>query len=157
VTKNAEDILHEKKPNFELKYGHDSMTENSLMRLIMQVLGHGKNRLFRNNVGMGWTGVSSLEENRHTVVLQGARRIRFGLCVGSSDLIGWRQVTITQSMVGMTIAQFVAIEVKASNSRERGTEEQRAFVRVVQDAGGCAAIVRSVAEAANIMETGNDQ
>ena len=59
--------------------------------------------------------------------------MRYGLCKGSSDLIGW-----TQS------GQFLAVEVKGP--RGRATVEQLAFVEAVVRAGGVAGICRSVDE-----------
>lgn len=76
------------------------------------------------------------------------RLVRYGLCPGSSDLIGLRQVTITPDMVGQTIAQFVAIEVK---DRGRVTPEQERFITMVLQAGGLAGIARSVDDARTIL------
>lgn len=67
---------------------------------------------------------------------------------GVSDCIGWRPVTITQDMVGQTMAQFVACEVKAA--RGRLSPEQRQFLDVVQRAGGVAIVARSADDVANI-------
>jgi len=85
-------------------------------------------RLFRNNVG----GFRTLD----------GRFIRTGLCVGSSDLIGWRSVTITPEMVGTKIAQFVGMEAKAG--RKNQTKEQKAFADTLTLAGGLACVVRTV-------------
>ena len=40
--------------------------------------------------------------------------MRFGLCKGSSDLIGLRVLEITPKLVGQRLAQFVALEVKTA-------------------------------------------
>jgi hypothetical protein len=82
-------------------------------------------RLFRNSVGQIW---------------HNDRLIRFGLCPGSSDLIGWRPVKITADMVGKTIALFTAREVKTSVGR--ATKEQIGFIRAVNLDGGDGKIVR---------------
>ena len=76
--------------------------------------------------------------------------MRFGLCKGSSDLIGLRSVEITAAMVGQHIGQFIAIEVKTPQGAIR--PEQRAFLRLVQQFGGVAAICRSVEDARTILE-----
>ena len=96
--------------------------------------GAGPARLWRNNTG-------ALKDAT-------GRLVRYGLCPGSSDLIGLRQVTITPDMVGQTIAQFVAIEVK---DRGRLTEQQQAFITMVQQAGGLAGVARSPEEARAIL------
>ncbi len=95
----------------------------------------GATRLWRNNCG-------ALKD-------QNGRLVRYGLCPGSSDLIGMRSVTITSDMVGQTIAVFTAIEVK---DRGRPTPEQQAFIAMVQQAGGLAGIARSVDDAMAILQ-----
>ena len=61
--------------------------------------------------------------------------------VGVSDLIGWREVTITAAMVGRKIAQFVACEVKTETGRLR--PEQKSFLDTVEKSGGLAIVARS--------------
>lgn len=92
-------------------------------------------RLFRNSIGV------ARFDNGAT--------IPYGLCVGSSDLIGWRSVRITPGMVGKTIAAFVAIEVKTPTGRT--TPEQSNFIQAVRKAGGMAGIATSPTEAMGII------
>lgn len=69
------------------------------------------------------------------------RKIRAGLLAdGSSDLIGWKRVTITPDMIGKTLAVFTAIEIKTATGR--ASPEQKHFIEAVQKSGGIAAIVR---------------
>jgi VRR-NUC domain len=67
---------------------------------------------------------------------------------GVSDCIGWRPLTITQDMVGQTIAQFVAAEVKTPTGRL--SPEQKQFLAVVNQAGGVALVLRSADDIAKI-------
>ena len=97
-------------------------------------------RMFRNNVGTGWQG-QVVSKELGAVVIQNARPLHAGLCVGSSDLIGWKTVTITPDMVGQQVAVFVAAEVKTATGRLTG--EQQNFLNKVRDAGGLAVVIRS--------------
>ena len=66
--------------------------------------------------------------------------VRYGVGnPGGSDLIGYRPIKITADMVGTTIAQFIALEVKGVNGRV--TDEQRHFVRVARESGALAGVV----------------
>lgn len=70
-------------------------------------------RLFRNNTGV-------LTNERGTPVRYGLGNDSAPLnrVLKSSDLIGWRPVVITPGHVGLTIAQFVALECKAADWRD---------------------------------------
>ena len=96
--------------------------------------GGGPARLWRNNTG-------ALKDARGQLV-------RYGLCPGSSDLIGFRTITITPEMVGQRVAVFCAVEVK---DRGRPTNQQQAFIRLVEQAGGMAGVARSVPDALAIL------
>lgn len=110
------------------------MSETRLLRQIQIKASRLGARLFRNNTGMAWSGVPCAACR---VIM---RRIRFGLAVGSSDLIGWKPFTITQEMVGRTIAVFWACEVKDGSPT---TKEQKAFLEVVIRSGGIGIIAHS--------------
>lgn len=96
------------------------MTEAKIMRDIQVALSEYGCRLFRNNTGLFDT-------------LDG-RKIRTGLCVGSSDLIGWTKD-----------GRFLAIEVKTNHGRP--TQQQIDFIQAVNWSGGLGFIARSVEEA----------
>lgn len=105
-------------------------------------------RLFRNNVGTGWQG--KVAHKGEQVVITHPRPLHAGLCVGSSDLIGWTTIEITPDMVGKTVPVFTAVEVKAEGGRT--SAEQQNFIRVVRAAGGFAGIAHNVAEALEILD-----
>lgn len=96
------------------------MREQDIQRLIMLALSEAGCLIWRNNTG----------------VLKNAAGIpiKFGLCVGSSDLIG---LTPT--------GQFLAVEIKTCKGR--ATTEQMRFIEAVRARGGIAGIARSPEDA----------
>ena len=128
------------------------MSEHVTQQQILLAHGSGSVRLWRNNVGTGWAGQATKVTPGNLraiaaglrpgdVVIRRGRPLHAGLCVGSSDLIGYRQVD--------GIAQFVALEVKSATGR--ATKEQGLFIDHIQAAGGLAGIARSVEDAAAIL------
>ena len=101
---------------------------------IRLAVGSGNVRLFRNNTGA-------------LLDMQG-RLVKFGLCKGSSDLIGFRSITITPDMVGQKIAVFSAIEVK---DKGKATVEQKNFINIINNAGGYAGVAKNVNDAKKIL------
>lgn len=102
------------------------MTETTLVHRLLRRASALGLRLFRNNVGI-------LRD-------RDGRYVTYGLCVGSSDLIGWRTITIGPEHVGQRLAVFVAIEAKVGTNQP--TPEQRAFLDAVHAAGGEARVIR---------------
>ena len=117
------------------------MNETKLVREIQGKLSKDEVRLFRNNCG-------KLQDKNGTWVA-------YGLCPGSSDLIGWREVLITSEMVGKTVAQFVALEVKSNSGRP--TPEQIAFLLTVMKSGGLSSLVFSLEEARQVLNIPDDK
>lgn len=103
------------------------MNESELLKSVLYQSSRDGVVLFRNQVGK-----YRLEDGRY---------LSSGLCVGSSDLIGWTSIAITQEMVGKRIAVFTAIECKSEKGR--ASKEQDNFLKRVSDAGGIARLVRS--------------
>jgi hypothetical protein len=75
----------------------------------------------------------------------GGARVPYGLCRGASDLIGIRSLVITPDLVGTTVGQFAAVEVKSRTGRL--SREQALFLNLVRSKGGLAFHARSVEEA----------
>lgn len=100
------------------------MKETDIMRACMLALSEAGCLIWRNNVGVlpDRTGVP----------------IRFGLCVGSSDLIG-----IAPD------GRFLAVEVKTKTGRVR--PEQQRFIDAVIAKGGIAGVARSPSEALDLL------
>lgn len=110
------------------------MLENQLINVIKLEASKKGVHLWRNNVGATYTADGAF--------------LRYGLAnesaqvnkvIKSSDLIGLRPILITPEMVGYTIGQFVAREVKKTNWRFTGTpreEAQLRFINLINSMGG---------------------
>lgn len=119
------------------------MSEHKLQNEIRNILA-GHCLTFRANVGQAWQG----EEHRlpnGDLLLKKPRPFNSGLPKGFADLFGLVPIIITQDMVGQTIGQFFALEVKGPKGRT--TEYQAAFLRAVEMNGGKSAVVRSADDA----------
>lgn len=112
------------------------MSEQELQQRIRLEFGRGGVRLWRNNVG-------ALKDER-------GRLVSYGLCRGSSDLIGLRQLLIGPEHLGKNLAVFCAIEVKTE--RGRPSAEQQQFLAVVAELGGLAGVARSLPQASAILQ-----
>ena len=102
------------------------MTEQNYMKKVQLAAPHHGVMLYRNNVGVCRAA--------------DGRVVRFGLCKGSSDLIGWHTREITEDDVGRTLAVFTAVETKTRNGTLR--PEQAAFLAAVERDGGRALVLR---------------
>lgn len=76
----------------------------------------------------------TLWRNSTGVAETNGRKQRFGLCVGSADLVG----------VLAPSGRFVAVECKTE--RGRLSKEQELFLQLVRNSGGIAFVARSVEE-----------
>lgn len=104
------------------------MSEKLIMNMVRGILCQPgvPTRVWRNNTGV-------LKDSRGVPV-------RFGLAVGSADLVG---------IVG-PYGRFLAIECKAPDGRL--TPEQTAWLQTVRDFGGIAEVARSVDDAHRILQ-----
>lgn len=121
------------------------MTESNVQREAQLELAKHGIKTFRNNVGLGWIGKMVRKNPDGSVLLANARPLHAGLCKGSTDLIGWKSVVITQEMVGQRVAIFAAPEAKSATGRL--SEDQKQFIKVVQQDGGISGPFRSMLEA----------
>lgn len=128
------------------------MNETNITRSIQLAVSKLRNvRLFRNNVGMGWAGQSNRLPSGE-VIIKNPRPLHAGLCEGSSDLIGWKTITITPDMVGKEVAVFVAVEVKTEKGRP--TDGQLNFIAEVNRSGGVGFVARGADESVRILKEG---
>lgn len=104
------------------------MSESKLLSKLLVRASELGCRVFRNQCG--------------SYQLPDGRWLSSGLCVGSSDLIGWTPIEVTQSMVGTTVAVFTALETKVG--RNEATVQQAHFIARVRQAGGIALVVREL-------------
>lgn len=113
---------------------------------------------FRANVGTGWVGrgkpliadrTMAVSVAPGDIVLRSGRRFSTGLPPGFSDLFGGVPVKITPEMVGTTILQFFAIEVKDEAGRLRAG--QGPFLTSIQRHGGRSGVARSAEDARRIV------
>ena len=101
------------------------MLEREVMHAIREAIGKdGRAVLWRNDVGAVDRTVRG--RKMHT---------RYGLCVGSSDLIG----------ILKRSGRFIALEVKQAGGST--TEDQDLFLQLVRNCGGFACVVRSAEDA----------
>lgn len=114
--------------------------ETKLQRLIMLALSEAGCTIWRNETSGAWMG-KQIHKAGDQVTLTNARMMTFGLCVGSSDLVG-----IAPD------GRFLAVEVKTPKGRP--TKEQLRFIEAVRNAGGIAGIARSVDEALDLIRRG---
>lgn len=129
-------------PNTDPTQVITGVSEAAVQNAIRLEATRGGARLWRNNVG-------ACKDER-------GRLIRYGLCndspqmnghIKSADLIGIRPVLIADTMVGSTIGQFVAREVKAVKWKYRATEHEVAqlrFLELCTALGGDAAFANGV-------------
>jgi hypothetical protein len=126
--------------------------ESNIQREIMLALSNLGCKLFRINVGTGWTGKKQTVNKTQLitmypgdVLLREARPLRTGVPKGYHDLSGWTPVEVTGDMVGKTLAVFTSIEVKTPTGRIR--PEQKTFQEAVVKDGGISTIARSTDDA----------
>lgn len=106
--------------------------------------------------GPAWNCIL-LRNNSGALEDKTGRVVRFGLGnvskqhsekIKSSDLVGFTRLTITQEMVGKTVAVITAIEVKRESWKpdmlDAREVAQNAFIQWIRNVGGIAGFCNSV-------------
>ena len=119
------------------------MTEHEIQNEIRLAIGeHLPNvRLFRANVGSGWTGRVA-RKTFEELVLVDYRVFSTGLPKGTPDLIGFKTLPDGK-------AQFAFIEVKKPGGRVRPEQEQ--MIKFLLERGPVGGIAHSAMEAVELL------
>lgn len=112
--------------------------ETKIQRLIMLKLSEVGCLVWRNETGSAHVG-KVIYKRGNQVTLDNAQMLPFGLCKGSSDIVG-----IAPD------GRFLALEVKTATGR--ASKEQVNFIEQVKAKGGIAGIARSPYEALALLE-----
>lgn len=126
----------------------ETKLQNSIRNALAAVPGL---RIFRVNVGTGWTGAVGprwREGGVECMTIRAPRPLTTGLPPGTPDLVGFAPVVVTPEMVGQTLAVLVAVEVKTPDGRVSPT--QRNALDVLAACGARAGVARNAAEAVAI-------
>jgi hypothetical protein len=124
------------------------VSESDLYPAIIGAYSNGDTRIFRVQAGLFWAG-QVIEHTATRLILANPRAVKIGV-PGMSDLIGWTRDAAPEGFIEtFKPARFLAIECKAP--RGRLTDEQSAFLHLVQRSGGRAGVARSVEEAGLII------
>ena len=102
-------------------------TEAQIQAEILKAVGQRSDAVvWRNNTG--------------SLPVHTGRRVKYGLCVGSSDLIGILRPS----------GRFFAFEVKTATGK--ASREQDMFIDLVRTMGGIALVVRSAEDAMSALD-----
>jgi len=116
------------------------MKEGNIQKLCHIEASEQGATMFRNETFNGWVG-KVIHKSGDQVTLSNAKRIAGGLCVGSSDLIGFMPTVITQDMVGQTLPVFTGMEVKTPTGKP--SKEQVEWDEFLKSKGCISGVVRS--------------
>lgn len=118
--------------------------ERDLLRELLRAASALGARLFRNQIG-----AYRLARPQCIECQRFGRVLTSGLCVGSSDLVGWVPVVIGPEHLGRTLAVFCGVEAKRADGRL--SEPQRAFLAALERDGAVSGVARSVADLHDII------
>lgn len=116
-------------------------TEREVQSKTMIKLSKDKDiRIFRNNTGMAWQGTPAKSHTGRPALIN-IHPVNFGLCKGSSDLIGIKTVEITPDMLGKKLGVMVCIEEKKegwTGVRTEHEKNQENFLKKMKSMGAIA-------------------
>ena len=117
------------------------MKESKIQNKVRVAASDLGTRLFRANVGRGWTGNKVRRNKDGSITIFDPRPFHTGLPEGFSDTFGFTPVTITKEMVGKTVPVFTAAEVKTKTGRLR--KKQKEFLEFCESMNCISGVVRS--------------
>lgn len=128
-----------------------------------RLLGHLSGATQKSGTGAGLTYLAQAAKLIRDLLEDRPRFTPFGLCKGSSDIVGIvsREITVERpigkgsdlEICAASIGVFIAAEVKAPEpARIKITDDQAAFLRVVNERGGVGRVVRSVDDMGLLIE-----
>ena len=129
------------------KWDKTLKNESSIQNEILIALSEAGHYCLRVNSGQAWGG-EVLAHDGSKLLLAHPTKIMLAP-PGTSDIIGCRSVLITPAMVGQTIAQFVAVEVKRPG--EKPEKHQERYLALMRSRGAVAGVARSPAEALGLL------
>jgi hypothetical protein len=124
-----------------------SKHEIIIRKIMIDWTRDGRGRIFKNDTGAAWRGKLAgerIEAGSRAIELFGAVLIKYGLCPGSSDLIGWELVEYMDINGPVTVPIFCAIEVKTGKDRVK--ENQKNWLDAVARMGGRAYLAREAGD-----------
>jgi ribosomal protein L21 len=121
---------------------YSDLSEVKLTDLALKTHKH----IYKNPVGQGFVGgkqyrvkeSGKINVEKGDLVVKNPSPIKWGLEVGSGDLIGFEPVIITQDMVGKTFGRFKSVEIKTKNDK---ISRQQIIWYFILRLNGCIAIV----------------
>lgn len=122
--------------------------EHEIQRQITLKCSNRQVKLWKNDNGLAYQG-KNITRSGTSAVIGNCVAFKYGLGVGTPDLIGCKSIVITPEMVGKRIAVFVGIEVKTEKGRL--SEPQKNFLAMLKEQGGITGVARSVEEAREII------
>lgn len=87
--------------------------EQIVNQILIDWTASGRGRLLRNDTGQAWLGKSCKTNKRGAIILEFARKIPYGLDVGSSDLFGFEyREYISITGIRHNVPVICSVEVK---------------------------------------------
>lgn len=98
-------------------------------------------KCWSNPVGLAYNGhmiKTFVEKGIRYGIIKNPTPVKYGLCKGSNDIIGFRK----RILKGERFAQFIGMEIKTPEDITR--KHQKNFIDMINISGGISGVVRSV-------------